>query len=247
MVTATARGTIAFFFCPRRAPVLQARAFAAHEPDITWGLTLNRALQLFFFALTNFGPLIAYGVGQHFYGMKVGIMAATAVSLAEFLRFAIMRQRPPMFFLFSFGITVLFGLIDLLATDPFVFRYESVATSLVFALYFGASVLVGKPVIAEFARQTMDPERMKLPGVRRYLELLTFVWTGYFVVKAGVYFYVARTYSIEEALAFRAVVGNATLAGLLIGERVLRPQIIVVLKRLGILPPTVAADAATSI
>lgn len=95
-------------------------------------------------------------------------------------------------------------------------------------------------MIAEFARQTMGPERMKLPGVRRYLELLTLVWTFYFVAKAIIYFYVARKNTIEEALVFRTVFGNASMAILLVGERVLRPRIVALLKRTGILPQTPA-------
>lgn len=41
------------------------------------------------------------------------------------------------------------------------------------------------------------------------------MWVIYFIVKAAFYAWVAQRYTIEEALAVRGLVGNASMYGLL--------------------------------
>lgn len=185
------------------------------------------------FILTNFGPTIAFLAVNRWYGLKAAILAALGVALVEIVLAIASKRRPTLFFGFSVAMTLVFGAVDLYATNPFLFKYEAAVMAVLFGCYFGGTILIGKPVIAELAAQTLSPERLADPNVRRYLTLLTGIWTGYFFLKAALYAYVANAYSLEEAVAIRAVFGNASLAALLLGERLFRSRLVELLKRVG--------------
>lgn len=185
----------------------------------------------------NFGPLIIFLVAKNMAGLKPAIAATVVWSIGE-LAYVIgwKREKPTQFFYFSVGTTLLFGWVDLYSDNPFLFRYEAVLTNILTGLYFGATVFVGKPLIQEFAERTQADDA-KTPGAKIYLRYLTMVWSGYFFVKAAIYFCLGTSdLSIERVTVIRSVLGPVSFICLLAGERILRPLLVNVLKAIGKLP-----------
>jgi len=101
-------------------------------------------------------------------------------------------------------------------------------------LVFAAGAFGEKPVIQLLAeaRGRSFPEGAEM---RRFFQWLTFIWVGYFVLKATVYYWLARTMTLEEAMPIRAVIGPASLVALLALSWRSRP-LFLLLRRLRLLP-----------
>lgn len=195
---------------------------------------MSRLAELLGFVYENFAPLVVFAAVNRAAGLRAGIAAAIVFSIVDVAVRLARGKSVTRLYAFCFVTTLLFGAIDLYATDPFIFRYESVATNLLTAGFFGITLFRGKPLIEELAEKTTSPEKMARADVREYLWVLTLVWTLYFVAKAAVYGWVSYRYSIEEAMAFRASVGTVSIAALLFGERLLRPLVIRGLRAVGL-------------
>lgn len=205
--------------------------------------SVNRALEMkrlrtfLIWLVQNFGPLIVFLIAKSLAGLKPAILVTIIWSIAEAAYVvAWKRQKPTHFFYFSVGTTLLFSLIDLYSDNPFLFRYEVVLTNILTGVYFGATVFIGKPLIQEFAEKAQN-ESIERPGAKIYLRYLTVAWSGYFFVKAGIYFYLANsTLSIEQVTAIRSALGPISFGAMLGGERILRPLIVKGMKALKMLP-----------
>ncbi len=200
---------------------------------------MKRALSFLRWIIQNVGPLIVFLVVNNIVGLKPAIAATIIWSVGEIAYIAgWKRERPTQFFYFSVGTTLLFGFIDLYSDNTFLFRYESVLTNILTGVYFGATVFIGKPLIQEFAEKSRTiPSLVETQSAKTYLRYLTMVWSGYFFVKAVIYFYLAESdLSIERVISIRSVLGPVSFVALLGGERILRPQLSKGLKLLGLVP-----------
>jgi uncharacterized membrane protein len=196
----------------------------------------------------NFGPLIVFLAAKSLLGLKPAIALTLVWAVAEVAYLlGWKRERPTAFFWFSAGITLVFGVIDLYADVPVLFRYEAALTNALTGLYFGATIFVGKPLIQEFAEKA-GTAPLDRPGAKEYLRILTVAWTAYFFAKAAVYLYLADSgLSFETATSIRSALGPISLAVMLGGERLLRPLLIRGLRAAGLLPPSAPESAAAPV
>ena len=195
---------------------------------------LNKIKLVIQFGYDNFAPLIVFVVAEHLLGLKPAILLCVIFSIADLALRYFKSLSITSLYLFSTAVGLIFGVIDLNTTNPFIFRYESVATNLLTAGFFGITLFKGKPMIQELAEKFMSAEHASLLHVQQYLRILTMVWTFYFVIKAAIYAVISYRLSIDEALAIRSVFGTASLYVLLIGEKIFRRHLMAGLRYLGL-------------
>jgi len=184
----------------------------------------------------NFGPiLVFYGV-NHFYGLKLAIIASTVYSLSEITLKHFRGTKLTPLFKFSAAITLIFGCVDLYAQQSFLFKYESVATNIMTGVFFAASLFGGKKtVIQEYYEAQGNSKPMTRDRVA-YFKYLTSAWVIYFVLKAAAYFWIASNFSIEQSMIVRTILGSGTLYLMLFISIVGSKKIFPLLKQYRLLP-----------
>ncbi len=187
------------------------------------------------FIVAEFGPLIVFWA----LAATLGVKPAIAGSILAIAVDAAWRRRKGLAFtrlyLLTSGLTLVFGLIDLASTSPFMLKYEAAVTNVATGLAFVAGALGEKPIIQEVAEQRGETF-VATSEVRAFFRLFTLVWAGYFFVKAAFYVWVVWTLPMLEAMALRSVIGSVTL-GLMIAISVTQGRRLFFLcRRLGLLP-----------
>jgi intracellular septation protein A len=196
------------------------------------------------FALAEFGPLIIFWTLAATLGVKPAILGSLLFIVGD----AAWRWRKGLKFtrlyLLVSVLTLVFGLIDLASTSPFMLKYEAVITNAVTCLAFLAGALGEKPIIQEVAEQRGETF-VATQEVRAFFRLFTLVWAAYFLLKAAIYLWVAWTLPMLEAMALRSVAGSVSL-GLMIAISVTQGRRLFFLcRRLGLLPkPEPPAEGA---
>ena len=115
-------------------------------------------------------------------------------------------------FKFTVAMTLIFGAVDLYSQESFLFKYEPAITSLLTGGFFIWSMRGGRSLLQDF--YNASPQAKERPLTRDligYFRLVTVVWTGYFVLKAGAYVWMAQVYTIEQGLLIRTLVGTVSL------------------------------------
>ena len=187
------------------------------------------------FALAEFGPLIVFWGLALTLGTKAAILGSILFILAD----AGWRLRKGLGFtrlyLLVSALTLVFGLIDLWATSPFMLKYEAVVTNVVTGLAFVVGALGEKPILQEVAESRGEAFPIT-PEVVAFFRLFTFVWAAYFFLKAAFFLWMAVTLPLLEAMALRSIVGSVTL-GVMIALSVTQGRRLFFLcRRLGLLP-----------
>ncbi len=199
------------------------------------------------FIVAEFGPLIVFWA----LAATLGVKPAVAGSILAIAVDAAWRRRNGLAFtrlyLLTSGLTLIFGLIDLASTSPFMLKYEAVVTNVATGLAFVAGALGEKPIVQEVAEQRGETF-VATSEVRAFFRLFTLVWAGYFFIKAAFYVWMVWTLPMLEAMALRSVIGSVTL-GLMIALSVTQGRRLFFLcRRLGLLPkpdaPNPSADAS---
>lgn len=166
------------------------------------------------FAVREFGPLLVFYAVNHLYGLKPAIVSSIVFGIGQILYLRSRGQRISTLLKFSLALTLVFGALDLYLATPIFIKYESVGTNILVGLFFALTLRAGEtPLIQEFAEARWQKEGKVVPLTeeRKYvLWFCTAVWAGYFFVKAAFYFWISSTRSLEQAMAIRAVVGNAS-------------------------------------
>jgi intracellular septation protein A len=187
------------------------------------------------FIVAEFGPLIVFWA----LAATLGVKPAIAGSILAIAVDAAWRRRKGLAFtrlyLLTSGLTLIFGLIDLASTSPFMLKYEAVVTNVATGLAFVAGALGEKPIIQEVAEQRGETF-VATSEVRAFFRLFTLVWAGYFFLKAAFYIWMVWTLPMLEAMALRSAIGSVTL-GLMIAISVTQGRRLFFLcRRLGLLP-----------
>jgi intracellular septation protein A len=191
----------------------------------------------------NFGPIIVFYGVNHFYGLQMAIIASTVFSIAEIILKYRRGAKVTPLFKFTAAITLLFGCVDLYAQQSILFKYESVATSLVMGVFFASSIFGGKSVIQEYYEAQKDQRPVTADRVA-YFKLLTGAWVVYFALKAAAYYWVASNYSLEQSLVIRTILGTGTLYAMLFVSIFGSKKIFPFLKKHRLLPEVLPADTA---
>lgn len=196
------------------------------------------------FAVENFGPiLVFYGI-NHFYDIKSAIVASTLYSLGVIAYQIRKREKLTSLFKFSAIVTLIFGAVDLYSRQSFLFKYEACVTNIFTGIFFGASLFSNKTVIQEFREKSGNVKPLTRDRVA-YFKILTLVWTAYFFLKAGAYYWMASTMSLEQGLLLRTILGSASFYALLFISIVGSKRIFPWMKKMKLLP--VAEDEVQTV
>jgi intracellular septation protein A len=195
------------------------------------------------FIVAEFGPLIVFWA----LAATLGVKPAIAGSILAIAVDAAWRRRKGLAFtrlyLLTSGLTLIFGVIDLASTSPFMLKYEAVVTNVATGLAFVAGALGEKPIIQEVAEQRGETF-VATSEVRAFFRLFTLVWAGYFFLKAAFYVWMVWALPMLEAMALRSAIGSVTL-GLMIAISVTQGRRLFFLcRRLGLLPKPDAPNAS---
>jgi intracellular septation protein A len=199
---------------------------------------MRAVLQFVRYAVMEFGALIVFFAVLYGAGIKPAIAAAVIfIVLDGGYRWS--KNLPvTRIYVLSSALTVIFGVIDLLAVHPFMIKYEAVITNVATGIFFVAGAGGEKSLIQEVAeRRSVFPDR---PDVRYFFRLFTLAWAIYFFVKAAVYLWLGMTLPLEKALAVRSIVGGISLGCMLAISFLGGRQLFFLCRRLGLLP---AAEA----
>ena len=197
---------------------------------------MDRLKQLLSSSAADFGGLIVFYALLWTLGLKAAI-AGTII----FLCFDVIRRHRaklgfPRIYILSGALAVVFGVIDLVSTSPFMIKYEAVVSSLAVGAMFAAGAR-GKSIIQELVEQREGEPFEDRADIRRFFQLLTLLWAGYFVVKAGVYVWMGEVMPIDRVMEVRPIVGTASLVAMVAlmsqGRRLFE-----LARRIGLLPHT---------
>ena len=196
---------------------------------------MSRVLAVARFALAEFGPLLVFWTLVATLGVKPAILGSILFIVAD----AAWRWRRGLKFtrlyLLVSALTLVFGLIDLASTSPFMLKYEAAVSNVATGIIFVIGALGEKPIIQEAAEQR-GHSFVVTEEIRAFLRLFTLLWAAYFFLKAAVFAWMAWTMPMLEAMALRSVAGSVTL-GLMIAVSVTQGRRFFFLcRRLGLLP-----------
>lgn len=193
-------------------------------------------------AVDNFGPLIVFLAVDRLWGLKPAIAASVAFSAFEIARKLSRGEPTTLLFRFTAAMTLVFGTVDLYAQRSFLFKYEACATNVLTGFFFGATLLDRKSILQEYYEKRPDAKPLTADRVV-YFRWLTVAWVVYFLVKAAVYLWLARTFSLERAAEIRSTAGAASFYAMLFVSIAGSKKIFPAIKRLGLLPDPGAETA----
>jgi len=196
---------------------------------------MSRLIAVARFALAEFGPLIVFWCLALTLGTKAAILGSILFILAD----AGWRWRNGLpftrLYLLVSALTLIFGLIDLSATSPFMLSYEAVVTNVATGLAFAAGALGEKPILLEVAEARGESFPIT-PEVVAFFRLFTLLWAAYFFLKAAVFLWMAVTLPILEAMALRSVGGGVTLGLMILLSVTQGRRLFFLCRRFGLLP-----------
>ena len=204
---------------------------------------MSRLLAVGRFALAEFGPLIVFWTLAATLGVKPAILGSILFIIGDAGWRRLKRLKFTRLYLLTSGLTLVFGLVDLASTSPFMLKYEAVITNAATALAFVAGAMGEKPIIQEVAEQRGETF-VATEEVRAYFRLFTLVWAAYFFLKAIAYFWMAWTLPMLEAMALRSVAGSVSLGLMILVSSTQGRRLFFLCRRLGLLPKPEQAAAA---
>jgi intracellular septation protein A len=187
------------------------------------------------FALAEFGPLIVFWALAAWLGVKPAILGSILFIVADAAWRWLGGLTFTRLYLLVSALTLVFGLIDLASTSPFMLKYEAAISNAATGLVFFAGALGDKPIMQEAAEQR-GHSFVVTKEIRAFFRLFTLVWAAYFFLKAALFAWMAWTMPMLEAMALRSVIGGVSL-GLMIAVSVTQGRRLFFLcRRLRLLP-----------
>jgi intracellular septation protein A len=186
-------------------------------------------------ALAGFGPLIIFWTLAATLGVKPAILGSILFIVADAAWRWRKRLKFTRLYLMVSGLTLVFGLMDLASTSPFMLKYEAVITNAVTGFAFVAGALGEKPTIQEVAEQRGE-SFVATQEVRAFFRLFTLAWAAYFFLKAAFYFWAVWTLPMLEAMALRSIAGSVSLGLIIVVSTTQGRRLFLLCRRLGLLP-----------
>lgn len=197
----------------------------------------RKLLGMLRFAIENFGPVIVFMLLSRMFGTKIAIGGTVAYTVLDIGHRLWKKQRFTTLYLMSAGMTVGFGIIDLLASTPFMLRFEPVITNLVSAGVFVYGAF-GKPsMVQELVEQKRGSPLGDRPDLAQFFVYLTLAWAAYFVIKSGIYLWVGLNMPLDRAIEVRSIFGTASLVAMIGLLVVLARPAYFLCERLRLIPP----------
>src|SRR5580658_5847351 len=123
---------------------------------------MSQLLAVVRFALAEFGPLIVFWTLATTFGATPAILASILFIVAD----AAWRWRKGLKFtrlyLLVSSLTLVFGLIDLSSTSPFMLKYEAAVSNVATGIMFIVGALGEKPILQEAAEQRGRSEERRV-------------------------------------------------------------------------------------
>ena len=195
------------------------------------------------YVVAEFGPLIAFWALTSAFGLKAGIAGAIAVILIDGGWRLYSGKRFTRLYLVVSGLTLGFGAVDLYARTPFLLIYEAPITNILTGAAFVVGAFGEKPMVQELAEQRPGAAIPQTNEMRRFFRIFTFVWAGYFFLKAGVYLWIAAILPMTQALALRSLIGSISLGLLIALSATQGRRLFFLCRRLGWLGPNEGAGS----
>jgi intracellular septation protein A len=170
------------------------------------------------FALAEFGPLIVFWALASTLGVKPAILGSILFIVADAAWRWLRGLTFTRLYLLVSALTLVFGLIDLASTSPFMLKYEAAISNAATGFVFVAGALGEKPIMQEAAEQR-GHTFVVTKEIRAFFRLFTLVWAAYFFLKAALFAWMAWTMPMLEAMALRSAIGGVSL-GLMIAVSV---------------------------
>ncbi len=197
------------------------------------------------FALAEFGPLIVFWALAAWLGVKPAILGSILFIVADAAWRWLGGLTFTRLYLLVSALTLVFGLIDLASTSPFMLKYEAAISNAATGLVFFAGALGDKPIMQEAAEQR-GHSFVVTKEIRAFFRLFTLVWAAYFFLKAALFAWMAWTMPMLEAMALRSVIGGVSL-GLMIAVSVTQGRRLFFLcRRLRLLPKPESSAASVA-
>ncbi len=159
---------------------------------------MSRLYAVACFAFAEFGPLIVFWALAATLGVKPAILGSVLFIVAD----AVWRRRKGLpftrLYLLTSGLTLVFGLVDLASTSPFMLKYEAAVTNVATGLAFVAGAFGEKPMLQEVAEQRGE-NFVATAEIRAFFRLFTLIWAAYFFLKAAFYVWAVWTLPMLEA------------------------------------------------
>ena len=197
---------------------------------------MSRIASIAKFVVFELGPLLLFWILVSTAGLRWAIAGSIAAIIADALWRRWNNVAFTRLYLLISAMTLAFGAIDLLSVSPFMLKYESVATNLATAAAFVVGALGEKPLIQDVAEQRQGEAFQPTPEIQQFFRLFTLAWAVYFVAKAALYFWFARTMPLLEAMAFRSAIGGASLGVMILISATQGRRLFFLCRRLGFLP-----------
>jgi intracellular septation protein A len=204
---------------------------------------MSRVLTLVKFVIAQFGTLAVFYALLYALGLKAAIAGAIVFVILDGVRRLVRGEAFPKLYILTSVLTFVFGGIDLLAQTPFMIKYEAVITSAVLAATFAYSVRGAKPMLQTIAEEQTKQSFADRPDLRAFFVLLTFLWVGYFTLRAITYLWLGETLPIEELMKVRPIIGTVSLL-VMFAISFQGRRLFLLLRRLGVLPDAAAEAAA---
>lgn len=200
------------------------------------------------FVVLEFGPLVAFLALSLALGVKPAIIGSIVVIAADALWRRLRRLAFTRLYLLTSGLTLVFGSIDLTSTQPFMLQYEAAITNFATGIAFAVGAFGANPLIQEVAEQRQGKPFPAAAEVRRYFQLFTLFWAGYFFAKAALNCWLAWTLPMTEAMAMRSAIGGVSLGLMIAFSATQGRRMFFLFRRLGLLPaPTEQAGQTISV
>ena len=197
---------------------------------------MRKILSVARFVALESGPLAAFWILSLTLGVKAAIAGAIVVLAVDLL----WRWRRGLAFTrlykLTSGLTLAFGAIDLMSAEPFMLKYEAPITNLAIGAAFAFGAFGAKPMIQEVAEQREGAPFPGGPEIRRFFQIFTLFWAAYFFAKAALYFWLAWTLPLAQAMALRSLIGGVSLGLMMAFSITQGRRMFFLLRRLGLLP-----------
>lgn len=196
---------------------------------------MSRLSAILRFVLAEFGPLIVFWTLATTLGVKPAILGSILFIVVGAAWRRLKRLTFTRLYVLTSALTLVFGLIDLASTSPFMLKYEAVITNAATGLAFVAGAVGEKPIIQEVAEQR-GASFVATEEVRAFFRLFTLIWAAYFFLKAITYLWMAWTLPMLEAMALRSVAGGVSLGLMIAVSATQGRRLFFLCRRLGFLP-----------
>ena len=158
----------------------------------------------------DLGSLGIFLIMRWIVGLKGAIAATVLYVVVDLIRRVVVKEKITRIFWIISLTTIGFGTVDLLVDDPFMLKFEAVLTNLITAFVFAMTVS-GTPLALEIARTWQTDDIPDRADTRRFFQIMTWIWVGYFVAKAGLYLWAAIAFDTTMAMVVRVPIGTGSL------------------------------------